>query len=143
MDDIQKDYLRVTARWQKFLGIVYLVSSGLLIIAGIIMVIAGAVDSFDSDFSAFSSGSDFGSMIGAGVGYTIAASLNIVMGLYLVRSAKSLQQWLSTSDDWDLTNGLENTKSFFKFNGIVTIVALGVVAVAMVVLIIAGVVSAL
>jgi hypothetical protein len=63
---------------------------------------------------------------------------------YLLRSAKYLKAWgLSEAEnESDLTEGLKNTKSYFKYSGILSLVSIGLVLVVIIVAAIAAIVAA-
>ena len=92
MNDIQKGFLVESARWQKLLGVVMMISSILIALLGIM--------------------------------YLLFAVLYYFFAVYLLRSAKAFKTWETSDDDAYLTEGLRNTKSFFRLSGILTIIGL-------------------
>jgi hypothetical protein len=78
-------------------------------------------------------------MSGFGIMYLLMAVLYYFYARYLLRAAKGLKAWGVSEDEADLTFGLKNNKSYFKFSGILTIIALAIVAIALV----AGVIAAI
>jgi hypothetical protein len=136
MNEIQKSYLLETAKWQKFLGVVMMVCVVLMAIGGIAIIATGSFFADQVDDNPLLA--QFG-MSGFGVMYLLMAVLYYFYARYLLRAAKGLKAWGVSEDEADLTFGLKNNKSYFKFSGILTIIALAIVAIALV----AGVIAAI
>lgn len=121
MNNIQKVYLLESARWQKLLGVVMMISSILIALLGIFFFVIGFVDGED-----FMESELLGKITGAllGIMYLLFAVLYYFFAVYLLRSAKAFKTWETSDDDADLTEGLRNTKSFFRLSGILTIIGL-------------------
>ena len=136
MDNNQKYYLTETAHWQKFIGILMMVSMVFLVLLGVFFIIIG----FVSDGEFLEEGT-LGILTGVSLGviYLLCAVLYYFFAIYLLRAAKALKAWGSSDDEADLTEGLKNTKSFFKLFGILSIIGLCIIALA----IVAGVVIAI
>ena len=139
MDSLQKSYLAETARWQNFLGVVMMVFTVLMILIGLFFIVAGGVlgdsmgDIFGEDIPDGVAG------ILAGVIYFLGGILYYFYASYLLRSAKALKAHSITDDEADLTEGLKNTKSYFKLSGVLLIISLCLIAL----LIVAGIVAAI
>jgi hypothetical protein len=136
MNEIQKSYLLETAKWQKFLGVVMMVCVVLMAIGGIAIIATGSFFADQVDDNPLLA--QFG-MSGFGIMYLLMAVLYYFYARYLLRAAKGLKAWGVSEDEADLTFGLKNNKSYFKFSGILTIIALAIVAIALV----AGVIAAI
>ena len=121
MNNIQKVYLLESARWQKLLGVVVMISSILIALLGIFFFVIGFVDGED-----FMESEVLGKITGAllGIMYILFAVLYYFFAVYLLRSAKALKAWETSDSDADLTEGLKNTRSFFRLSGILTIIGL-------------------
>ncbi len=118
-------YLLETAKWARFLAIVGFVFIGLMIIAGIFM---GSIMG-----SAMGAAGDMGmaGMMGGGamtVLYILLAALYFFPTLYLYRFATQTRAALSGTGGGDVTQGLGNLKSTFKFMGILMIVIIALYA---------------
>ena len=137
MNEIQKSYLLETAKWQKFLGILMAVCTALLAAFGIAFIAFG---NFLNDPDLESLGSFSGAVIG--VLYLLLALLYVFFTRYLLRSAKYLKAWCASDAEEDLTEGLKNNKSYFKFSGILAIIGLGLIALMLVCVAIAAVAAA-
>lgn len=121
MNNIQKGFLVESARWQKLLGVVMMISSILIALLGIFFFVIGFVDGED-----FMESEVLGKITGAllGIMYLLFAVLYYFFAVYLLRSAKAFKAWETSDDDASLTEGLRNTKSFFRLSGILTIIGL-------------------
>ena len=129
MDNIQKFYLAETARWQKLLGILMMISAAILALLAVFFIVLGFVSHGD-----FLEEGVLGTITGVFLGlvYILCAVLYYFFGIYLLRSAKALKKWAAGEDEVDLTEGLKNTKSFFKMSGILTIIGLCILGLALV-----------
>jgi hypothetical protein len=140
MNEIQKSYLLETAKWQKVVGILMAICTALLAVLGIVFICFGSVIGASSleGFEAF--GGAAGAV--AGVIYLLCALLYFFFTLYLLRSAKNLKAWGQSDDEEALTNGLKNTKSYFKLNGILAIISFVLVGIAIIVAAIVAIAAA-
>lgn len=124
MNDYMKSFILEIAKWAKFLSIIGFIGIGLMFLAAIVMMVAGAaLSNFSSEYSR--------SPIGAGmVGfiYIIMAVLYFFPVLYLFKSAVSLKKGIINNDEIILTDGFQNLKSHYKFIGIMMIVVLSLYA---------------
>ncbi|HYE53338.1 MAG TPA: DUF5362 family protein [Chitinophagaceae bacterium] len=118
VDQQSNAYLHETARWAKFLAIVGFIACAFIVLAGIF---AGSIMS--------SMGDGFG-MAGLGVGaaimYILIALLWFFPCLFLYRFAVRTQVALRNNEQQNLTAGLANLKSYFKFVGILTIIFISI-----------------
>lgn len=119
-----KNFLLETAKWAKFLAIVGFIFLGLFVILAFSM---GAIMSSFSELG----GDEFDVFAGMGAGaitvsYLLIALLYFFPTLYLYRFATKTKMALQLSNSEELTDGLENLKSTFKFMGIMTIVVLAI-----------------
>ena len=112
-----KSYLRETAKWGTFLGIIGFIFTGLIALAALF---AG---------SAFSTmGSMYDQGFGSGMAglitviYLLGALLYFFPSYYLYQSSSKIKEALRTQDSSTLELALGKQKSFFKFWGIMTIV---------------------
>ena len=137
MNEIQKSYLLETAKWQKVLGIVMAVCTALLAACGIAFIAFG---NFLNDPDLEGLGNFGGAVVG--VLYLLLALLYVFFTRYLLRSAKYLKAWCASDAEEDLTEGLKNNKSYFKFSGILAIVGIGLVVLLLICVAIAAVAAA-
>ena len=140
MNEIQKSYLLETAKWQKVVGILMAISTALLAVLGIVFICFGGMLG-DSAFGAMAGAGGAAGAI-AGIIYLLCALLYLFFTLYLLRSAKNLKAWGQSDDEEALSNGLKNTKSYFKLNGILAIISFVLVGIAIIVAAIAAIAAA-
>lgn len=133
-----KSYLREIGKWSRFLGILMYVAMSFMILGGIAFVIAAFI------------GGD--AMAGAGMGIApgIMGAMYIILGIiyifpakYLTKAGSSLKAGISINSNEAVEEGIKNTKSYYKFTGIISIVALCIAAVAIVTIIIVGIAAAM
>jgi hypothetical protein len=111
-------YLGETARWAKFLAIIGFIMCTLIVLAGIF---AGTV------FSSLGDNFGMGALgVGAAIFYILIALLWFFPCLFLYRFAVRTQVALRNNEQQNLTAGLANLKSYFKFVGILTIVVISI-----------------
>ena len=135
METQLKTFFAQTAKWQKVVGIFFAISVAILVIIGLAFVLfAGAL------------GSAFEESLGGAIGLRAVGVLYALLGLlyyfptkYLLTSAKKIKEWVVSDDEQTLTEGVMNTKSFFKFTGVLCLVGVGIMVLAL----IAGIVGAI
>lgn len=124
LNDYMKGYILEIAKWAKFLSIIGFVGIGLMVLAALAMMVAGAtLSSFSSDYSRNPVGAGV-----IGVIYIIMAVLYFFPVLYLFKSAVGLKNGIINNDEMTLTDGFQNLKSHYKFIGIMMIVVLSLYA---------------
>ena len=139
MDNTQRSYLVETAKWQKVIGILMAIGTGVLALAAVFFLVFGifapeTLASADQPAAYF---------ITMGIIYIPLTVLYFFMTRYMLRSAKYLKAWGTSEaeNESDLTEGLKNTKSYFKLSGIIALVSIALVVILMVVLAIVAVFS--
>lgn len=113
-------HLKEAAAWGRFLGIIGFIYSGL--------TTAGAIFAATilSNLSSSYSGGAGGLLAGGSVGviYLALAGVVFFMSMYLFRFAKNIQVALKNNDQDALTASFNNLKIYFRFAGIITVIAL-------------------
>ena len=139
MNNTQRSYLVETAKWQKVIGILMAIGTGFLAFAAVFFLVFGifapeTLASADQPAAYF---------ITMGIIYIPLTVLYFFMTRYMLRSAKHLKAWGTSEaeNESDLTEGLKNTKSYFKPSGIVALVSIALVVLMLVVIAIVAVVS--
>ena len=129
-----KTYYGQMAKWQKITGIFFVVGVVFMILAGLLFLIFGS-----------KMGAELEQELSGGIGIQALGILYVLMGAlyyfpakYLLTAAKKLKEWVASDDELALTEGVMNTKSFFKFTGIICLIGLVLFAVIIVVMIIAA-----
>jgi len=120
------------ARWARFLAIVGFVSIGLMVIA------AFAIGFLMNDLANQFGGSGTMPSSALTVMYLLIAALYFLPVLYLFRFAGRMQLALKTDSNDELMDAFANLKAMFKFIGILTIVMLGLYALAIIFSVVVG-----
>ncbi|MFD2145845.1 DUF5362 family protein [Mucilaginibacter antarcticus] len=131
LDDAQA-YLTEAGKWARFLGIVAVISSGLL---GFLALFMGAIMSAMSRFPGMGA-SKLGGLLT--VIYLPIAVLYLFVGLYLYKFGTRVRDGVTFGDATKVTDGLAKLKSLFKLLGITTIVVLVLYALFFIIMIVAG-----
>ena len=118
---VAASYMKQTAAWGKFLGILGFVFTGLMVVFGIVM--AGMMQSLRQD-------NPVGPYLS--VIYLALGVLYFFPSLYLFKYSTKMKNALETKNSEVLTQAFENEKSMYKFMGIMMIVLLGIYALAIV-----------
>lgn len=129
LNEDNRDDLRETARWARFLAIVGFIFCGLFIISGIFLgQMMANMSTMSSRFQDMEMGDRAPAAGGMSVMFTIIyvliALLYFFPCLYLFRFSSAMIQAMDTDEQPRLDHSLRNLKSFFKFIGILTIIAL-------------------
>lgn len=119
IDHQSNAYLRETAKWARFLAIVGFIICALLVI---IALFAGSV--IASGLGGFGDGGFAGLGVVVTIFYVLVALLLLFPNLYLFRFGGQMQTALRNNDQALLASAFGNIKSYFKFIGILTIIAL-------------------
>lgn len=124
VDSTISAHLKETAVWGKFLGVIGFIYSGFIVLGAIFAV------SMFAKLTGHATGSSNGLLVGGIVSivYLILACVLFFMSMYLFRFAKSMQVALNTNDQELLNVSFKNLKIYFRFAGIITIVALIITA---------------
>lgn len=133
-----KRYFAEMARWQKIVGIFIAISAGLLLLIGLVFVIFGGSMGREVE-------EQFGGPIGiraVGILYMLLALLYYFPTKYLLNSARKIMGWVLSDDEATLTEGVMNSKSFFKFTGMLCLIGLAILVILIVAAVIAAVVAA-
>lgn len=113
-------HLKETAVWGKFLAIIGFIYSGLIALGAIFAA------SMFAKLSGNYSRSKDGLLAGVSVGiiYLTIAGVIFIMSMYLFRFAQKTQAALQANDQVNLTASFKNLKIYFRFAGIITVIAL-------------------
>lgn len=113
-------HLKEAAAWGKFLGIIGFVYSGLIAVGAIFA--ATMLSNLSGKYSNGAGGLLAGGSVG--VIYLALAGVVFFMSMYLFRFAKNIQVALKNNDQEALTASFNNLKIYFRFAGIITVIAL-------------------
>ena len=126
--------MRETAKWARFLSIVGFIFIGLYVLLALMMfAMGGAMDAASENMDGMGGMGMMGAVGGAAMGviYLICALIYFFPILYLYRFASNTLSALDSNNTDQLTNGLENLKSHYKFMGILMCIALIFIALGM------------
>ena len=134
-------YISSTRKWMKFFGIVMIISIAFMFIVGIAYMIGGsalvsALESTGSNSLMTSAVPGIGIVMG--IFYIIFAIISVVPTIYLLRAAKAGKAAVALHDNSKMAEFAKNTKSYWKFCGILTIVILSIAALCLLGGIVAG-----
>jgi hypothetical protein len=120
IDSTISAHLKETAVWGKFLAVIGFIYSGLILLGAFFAA------SIFARFTGSATGSSNGLLAGGMVGivYLGFAGVMFFMSMYLFKFAKNIQVALRTNDQESLVDSFKNLKVYFRFAGIITVVAL-------------------
>ena len=137
MEPQLKTYYDQMAKWQKINGIFFVVGVVVLLLVGLAFLIFGS-----------KMGAELEEELSGGIGLQALGIVYILMGVlyyfpakYLLKASKKTKEWLASDDELDLTEGVLNTKSYFKFLGVLCIISLCLLAIVIIGIIIAALVG--
>ena len=116
VDSTISAHLKETAVWGKFIAVIGFIYSGLILLAAFFAA------SMFAKFTGNSNGIFAGSMVG--IVYLAFSGVMFFMSMYLFKFAKNTQVALRTNDQESLVASFKNLKIYFRFAGIITVVAL-------------------
>lgn len=127
IDEISARSLSETAKWAKLLSVVGFVLTGLIVLVAIFAGSILATLSRTTDNPEIT-------LISTGVlsvTYLIIGAVYFFMSLYLFRFATNMKTALSTVSQENLNASFHNLKNVYKIMGIITIIYLGIMALAL------------
>ena len=104
--------LQSTRPWVLFLGILGMIGTGLMLLGGLGFI-----------FFSLTSGRS-GPFMGMGVAYFIGSIFYFIPSIFLVRYAKRIREFVIAPSGASLESALATQKSFWKFVGILTLIAM-------------------
>jgi hypothetical protein len=125
-------YLKESSPWIRFLGILGFIVSGIAFLAGIIVSILGASNFMETAFGDFPASA-------AGLLYIVVALVVFIPVRFLYRFGSKLRNYIQTGLESELEGAFKNSRSFWKFCGIITIIYLAALPVVTVAVAIIGV----
>ena len=134
-------YVESTGKWYKFFGIVMIVACASLALLSLIFIIFGAALSgtqFEQELDM--EGMPFWLL---GVIYLLCCGLYIPMIIYLMRASKEASTAVALHSNEAAVRFMQNTKSLWKFYGILCIVIYGLCLLAVPVITIAAVAASI
>ena len=135
-----KTYLNEIGKWSKFLGILMYITMGFMILSGIILIAASIAGGAGTSMA--------GDIIGLapallGVIYIIIGIIYLFPAKYLTKGGSNLKKGIAGNSNEAIEEGIKNTKSYYKFCGILAIISLALVVIAMITIIIVSIAAAM
>lgn len=137
VNEVMQDYLQETRKWASFFAVLGFIGSGLMILLGFSMFVAGGTNSIFSNV--------FGgiSLTLLAFVYFIAAALYIPPSIYLYKFSATMKIAIAKKNNKELENAFMNLKSTFRYGGILTIVILFLYLIGIVIAILGGMAAAM
>ena len=135
-----KQYVRSMGRWYKFFGILSIVGCAFMVLGAIMMLaVGGMMDEGMKNYEMYNS-EGMGSMPTwlIGILYLVCAGLMVPVIVYMLRGAKAAETAVALNSNEAALSFLSNSKSYWKFYGILTIVMLALCIIAIPIAIIAA-----
>ncbi|MBC7887808.1 MAG: hypothetical protein H7Z13_07950 [Ferruginibacter sp.] len=113
-------YLKETAAWGKFLGVIGFVYSGVIALAAIFAgsMLAKLTGNYNSAGEGLLAGGT------VAIIYLAIAGTVFFMSMHLFRFSKKIHSALLANDQFDLTAAFKHLKIYFRFSGIIIVIAL-------------------
>jgi hypothetical protein len=140
-----KQYVRTMGRWYKFFGILSIVGCVFMVLGAIMMLaVGGMMDEGMKNYEMYNS-EGMGSMPTwlIGILYLVCAGLMVPVIVYMLRGAKAAETAVALNSNEAALGFLSNSKSYWKFYGIMTIVMLALCIIAIPIATITAVAAAL
>ena len=140
-------YLKGASPWLRFVGILGFISAGLTALSG--LAIFAIIPMMGQRWNAIPGFEVLGGTFGAIFSVTMAVFslgggvLMFFPSLFIYRFGDRIRSYLRTGTDQELELALRNNKALWKFCGILCIISLAFIPVAMIVSVVAVIVSAL
>jgi Family of unknown function (DUF5362) len=121
-------YLLTAGKWARFMGIVWFVITGFMVLGAIGIITMGSAlgSAFGGNF-----GAGFG--LGLGVLYLALATPFFLMGLYMYRFGSRVKESQYSNSASDMSEAFKNLKNYFQLMGILTAVLIGLYLLVLVV----------
>ena len=118
-----KQCVHSIGRWYKFFAVVGIVGASLMLLAGVLMIVASTV--FSKALAVY----PFPAWV-LGAIYLICAGLELPIIIFLMRAAKAATKAVGFNNNEAAVCFMRYTKRYWKYYGILTIVMLGLCALA-------------
>ncbi len=130
-------YLREIGKWAKFFAVIGFIGIGFMVLVGLFFSsIMGSLASMG--------GNALPGMAATGLGfiYVIFAAIMVIPTIYLNKFANFVSTAIRSNDSHMLEMAFEKFKSYYKFNGILVIIVLGIYALVFIIDLFGGLMSA-
>jgi len=129
-------YLNDASPWMRFIGIVGFIGSGFLAIIALVSLMAGPVMSsaLMSEIGVY--GFETAITMGFGLLYLVMAAVAFFPAFFTFMFGLKIRNYFRTNSIAELELAFKNNKSLWKFNGIMTIIALAMVPLTIIIAIV-------
>lgn len=133
IDPSTKAHLLEAAKWARFLAIVSMIFLVIGIVGGVFyaMFIGTMMNSFETEYGNVQESSN-GFVLGMAMYMLVISIVWFFPLMYLLRFANRMRTALNGNDQQALNTSVQNLKICFRYLGIVTIIALGLLAIGVV-----------
>jgi hypothetical protein len=113
------DIVRRTHGWTRLIAILWMISSGLMVVGGVVAGLGLAATGRPE-------------MMAIALVYPVIGLMYFFPSMYLLRFANQARTYVTSGTVADLETALDSQRSFWKFAGVMTLVAMGLVCLAFV-----------
>ncbi len=143
-----KQYVRSIGRWNRFFAILSIISCVFMVLGAMVMfatgsMMEGMMSNMAHDEYAAAAGMAALPTALIAVLYLVIAGLQVPIIIYLMRSAKAAETAVALNSNEAAVSFLANSKSYWKYYGILTIVMLAFCIVVLPIIVIGSVAAAL
>ena len=127
LNSSSRDYLKQTAKWGKFLAIISIIFSILIVLIGLFF---GKFMSAMTGMQSAATGQAMPDLYSGSVGiimavyYSVIGLIMLYPGIRLLQFSKSTNAALESNDSQALESGFKRLRSVFRFYGIMAIISL-------------------
>lgn len=146
LQEVAKQYVHTMGRWYKFFGILAIVGCVFMVIGALIMFATGSVvNSMMEDAEMYNAGMATPQIptVLMAVIYLIGVGIEVPIIIYMLRGAKAAETAVALNSNEAAVEFLSNSKSYWKYYGILTIVVLAICIIAVPVVAVAAAAAAL
>lgn len=115
-------FLEIGAKWARFLGIMGFICAGLMVLAGLLIVLVGFT--MENSYRRGYGGGESLPMWLIGLGYFVWAIFYFLPGKAMYDFSVSALQAIASRDSIAMEAAMENLKKYFKVSGILMIVGI-------------------
>lgn len=124
------NYVESTGKWYRFFGVMAVIGAALMVLAGVIVLISSSfVDyAYMYSYGSMPANTEINStaLIITGILYILMSGLMVPVAVFMFRGANAARDAVNNRDNEKAVLFLKNTKSYWKFYGILTIVVISI-----------------
>lgn len=127
------NYVESTGKWYRFFGVMAVIGAALVFLVGVSVLISSSFVDYAYNYDLYSYGSmpanteiDSTALIITGILYILMSGLMVPVAVFMFRGANAARDAVNNRDNEKAVLFLKNTKSYWKFYGILTIVVISI-----------------